>query len=639
MRTSETEPIQPASAILAEGPDHTTTALSKPEAVHLGRRVWVDQSNDSVSGVLGSEDRPFVRVADAAAQAEPGDEIVVCPGRYRETIAFTTSGTADRPITLRAQRPGTVTVTGCDVVEGWTRSEIANNAWERADYRSPLPPPAANDFDYGELASIREMVFIDGQPLKPVLHAGDLKGGTFWLDRDGGRLVIVPQPMGGELGRGSLDASTGSITGGKSTQFDRSSDDGRWPVLMAPFDPARHRIEVTTRADLLRAGYRDPGPSVDHIHVRGITFHGAGARPQRAGVTLCGDHHRVEDCTFEYAAAGGFDLRGSHTEVRRCVFQFNGQNGLVGGRGEDCLFEDCRMAYNNWKHSTFVCFECGGCKIVFATRWTFRNCTAVGNDGPGIWFDIDNYDCVIDRCRAEGNAGAGIMYEISFGGQITNNLCRDNGQLYPVNGWFDTDRPAMKSVDQTYGQGILVQMSQGCRVLHNTCISNRAGGIELRHHPYQQGGDHSDIERYRLRDNIVMNNALIANQASNLVLTIPPLLASKADEIGDNRIDFNLYHNPQSLTELGNDGWAYSRWGKTQFGSTRSLEEWRVYSGQDRHSVQADPLFRGWREGDLRPSPGSPLIGHGSSAHTVEHDHRGERRSVQGGVTIGAFEL
>ncbi|MEM6551361.1 MAG: right-handed parallel beta-helix repeat-containing protein [Planctomycetota bacterium] len=628
------------SQITQHHPAPVASGVAPPtlRSVRTGRRVWVDRSSEATSSELGSAERPFLCIANAVTAAMPGDEIVVRAGIYRESIEFTTSGKASQPITLRAERPGTVTVSGCDIMEGWAPSDVADNAWELADYQSPLPPPSANAFDYGELASIREMVFIDGQPLKPVLHTGDLKGGTFWLDREAGRLVILPQPMDEEIARGALDASTGSITGGMSAQFDRSSDDGRWPVLMAPFDPTRHRIEVTTRADLLRAGYRDPGPAIDHIHLHGIVFHGAGVQPQRAGVTLSGDHHRIDGCNFEHSASGGLDLRGSHALVRDCVFQFNGQNGLVGGSGEDCLVENCRLAYNNWKHSTFVCFECGGCKIVFATRWTFRNCTAVGNDGPGIWFDIDNHDCVIDRCRVEGNAGAGIMYEISFGGQITNNVCRDNGHLYPLNGWFDTDHPAMKSVDQTYGQGILVQMSEGCRVLHNTCINNRAGGIELRHHPYQQGGDHSGVDRYFLRDNVVMNNALIGNQASNLVLTIPPVLASKTAEISGNQIDFNLYHNPQSLSELQNDGWAYARWGKTQLGATRSLEEWRVYSGQDRHSVQADPLLRAWGEGDLRPTLGSPLIGRGTAAQTIGHDHMGHARPAEGGVTIGAFE-
>src|SRR5262245_34840274 len=48
---------------------------------------------------------------DAAVDAaKPGDEIVVRPGVYHESITISRSGQAGNPIVLRAETPGTVTI-------------------------------------------------------------------------------------------------------------------------------------------------------------------------------------------------------------------------------------------------------------------------------------------------------------------------------------------------------------------------------------------------------------------------------------------------------------------------------------------------------------------------------------------------
>ena len=40
-----------------------------------------------------------------------------------------------------------------------------------------------------------------------------------------------------------------------------------------------------------------------------------------------------------------------------------------------------------------------------------------------------------------------------------------------------------------------------------------------------------------------------------------------------------------------------------------TLDEWQKSSGQDAHSVQADPMFANPTAGDFRLKPGSPAIG------------------------------
>jgi hypothetical protein len=52
-------------------------------------------------------------IARAASQAQPGDVLVMSDGAWRDqAIVFDAKGTAERPITLRAQTPGKVVLTG-----------------------------------------------------------------------------------------------------------------------------------------------------------------------------------------------------------------------------------------------------------------------------------------------------------------------------------------------------------------------------------------------------------------------------------------------------------------------------------------------------------------------------------------------
>jgi hypothetical protein len=53
---------------------------------------------------------PGQRIGDALDKANPGDHVVVRAGTYHESITITRSGTPTRPIVLRAETPGAVTL-------------------------------------------------------------------------------------------------------------------------------------------------------------------------------------------------------------------------------------------------------------------------------------------------------------------------------------------------------------------------------------------------------------------------------------------------------------------------------------------------------------------------------------------------
>ena len=566
--------------------------------------------------------------------AVPGDRFVLAPGTYRLSLLMSARGTAEAPITLEAEQTGTAIITGADVITGWAETAPGSGEWTVACDLSHFPDGSR----YGALAGRCEQVFVAGQPLRQVLHRDQLTGGAFYYDATARALFIRPQVFAGELRGGSQTIDAGAITGGGQKAIDRDSAENCWQFLVHPFDPARDVVEVTRRARIFATAGDHNRPGAAHVTVRGLVFRASGDLPQQAMARFGGDHLLVEDCLFEFGAARGFDARANHSVFRRCTTRLNGQMGFS-GYGNHVLMEHCDLLYNNTKHSSFVCFEQGGSKICRAGHWTVRGVRAIGNDGPGIWFDIDNHHVVIERCHCEGNSGPGIMYEISIEAVIRNNLCVKNGYAYRKDARFDSILNSVGHAEPVYGQGILVQMSRGVRVHNNTCVANRRCGIELRHHAYQQAGHagHSP-DTYRLRDNEVFNNLLADNAWDNLMMTPPPRNPAKAGEVLDNHSDHNLFHSSAALLQHGGDLLAYCRWGKTQRAGSQSLEEWRAAEHEDLHSIQWDPFFVNTSAGDFRLEPGSPAAGRGRPVADLTEDFLGRPRPAGSAPAIGAFE-
>lgn len=70
----------------------------------------------------GSKARPFRTIGEAACAAQPGDEVIVLPGIYREQVDPPRGGTGEeKRIVYRAEQKGTAVITGAEQVVGWTR--------------------------------------------------------------------------------------------------------------------------------------------------------------------------------------------------------------------------------------------------------------------------------------------------------------------------------------------------------------------------------------------------------------------------------------------------------------------------------------------------------------------------------------
>ena len=68
---------------------------------------------------IGTQERPFRRISEAAKIAQPGDEVLVLPGIYREYVDPQNAGTEDARITYRSVEPLGAVITGAEEVKTW----------------------------------------------------------------------------------------------------------------------------------------------------------------------------------------------------------------------------------------------------------------------------------------------------------------------------------------------------------------------------------------------------------------------------------------------------------------------------------------------------------------------------------------
>jgi hypothetical protein len=110
-------------------------------------------------------------------------------------------------------------------------------------------------------------------------------------------------------------------------------------------------------------------------------------------------------------------------------------------------------------------------------------------------------------------------------------------------------------------------------------------------------------------------------------------MTSTAPAGGDNRFDYNLWFSSSGGSDIRID------WNGKLF---RRFNDYQQGSGQDLHSLFADPLFFDAAQNDARLQAGSPAIEAGDPAFVPavgETDFAGSPRVVGGRVDCGAYEF
>ena len=199
-------------------PGFSRVSDSFPESSNEGYFVSPDGSDEN----LGTINSPFKTVQKCADIVQPGELCWLREGIYRETVRPAVSGTSTEPITFAAYKDEEVTISGTELVEGWTvdRDSI---------FRTNVTLPVSGYSDTGFLAN---QVFVKGEMmpearlpnldekrdyLRPTLIGGGLKS-------EGGTAATIENSVIPALSEGWAGAKvwsnewyttrTGTITGG-----------------------------------------------------------------------------------------------------------------------------------------------------------------------------------------------------------------------------------------------------------------------------------------------------------------------------------------------------------------------------------------------------------------------------------------
>lgn len=391
----------------------------------------------------GSADAPWVTLARAMApgQLTAGDTLVVHAGTYREAMRPSAGGTASSRLVIRADEPGTVIVSGADVLpSAWFSEEDGLWILEGVE-----PQKARTDRKGG----YRDVVYVNGVRYEQPEPGATLMPGSFTFHRN----VMIIAPSDSLLGR----------------LHDAVIERTRRAYLFAPQAPTG--ADPCLWAD---------GPGA--FDVSGIIFEKAANELQQGAVCAGSRNSVFSRVEVRETASVGMFVGGSQHEVSHSRFSHNGQSGL-NGRCTSCRLVANESAVNNWKHVSPL-WEAGGGKWTKTFNTLFLSHRATDNDGPGLWLDETNAGNVIDSAFVSGNLLAGILLELG----TTETTVRNS-----------TVRATRRF--EWSGAGILIQAAADNTIEHNLVESNDGAGIWLRSDDRDRDGG-SSIRFNTLRNNV-----------------------------------------------------------------------------------------------------------------------------------------
>ncbi len=520
----------------------------------------------------GTAESPWRTISRAVDEARAGDTVLIHAGTYREWVAPKYSGEPGAPISFVGDDQAQVILTGADVIDEWTRVDGENPIYRHTPWTARFQVSRTKDGQpiYHHPANERhkligraEQVIVDDALLDQVLEIGEMKAGTFFADLDEKALYVWP-----------ADGS----------------------------DPAEHLVQASTRGWVF--GYHPWAKKgkADHIALKNVTIRYAANHAQRGALRVGGDGWDIENVIVEWTNGNGVTVGGRGLRVKNLVSRHNGQMGMGGGPQGGYL-EDIKLLNNNRKGYS-AGWEAGGMKFVAARDTVLSRVEAAGNDGPGIWFDIDNRGCMIRQCICHDNTGHGIFIEISGGFIITNNLCYGNG----------TDGSWSSA-------GICIGESEDCLIEHNTCVNNPTG-ISIREQGPRAFRVSTGEVSYRVRNFICRRNICAYNSeyqfglwSDNVFFGPHPSagVGSKGTPLdpaeANFRIDHNLYYASE---EQGLVLWGCP-W-RNKHTKYTDLATFAAEQGHDTHTLLADPGFVDLDGGDFRLAEDSPAVEVGAGA-------------------------
>ncbi len=382
-------------------------------------------------------------------------------------------------------------------------------------------------------------------------------------------------------------------------------------TIAVPFGTALKNVEVAVR----QRGIFVRG---SHLHLKGLTVQYVANPHDEAAFEVRGTDIVLEDCRAEWNNLDGFRLAGRRIQMRNGVANHNGRCGISASFHES-LLENNTTDENSWRFGPD--WHSGGMKIVGGAPSGNRviGHTARNNNGRGIWFDYGCRSNRVERCFLHGNLIAGLEFEacLSENWAVNNIICHTR---------MDKGAPHERGT----GVGILLYEAHRTHIYHNTIFGNERFGILI------AGGArtiHYTKEAAFSAETHIVNNIIAENGVAGIGFWVwdksaePEMLAS-------HRSDFNLWWQPNALVALV----PVKRGELSEHVRLSSLQEWQKHTGEDVHSLVADPKFVDASHCDFRLHPDSPAVNRGKPLKEVPVDFKGGERPQGKAPDLGAYQ-
>jgi parallel beta-helix repeat protein len=561
------------------------TTLWCAVGVALASEYHVAQQNPAAAdNNPGTAERPFqsIDAAVAGARLKPGDTLYVHAGVYREAVGLSCAnayqGQPGAHIRILAWPKDVVEIKGSDVVTDWKK--YAGGTLGTTAAPADRPAFGGNIYVRENWPHNTQQVFCDGKPLTQI---GGFVGEGY-----------VQEAWLGRKGKGLADLEAGSF------YYDRGT---KRLYLWLPDGaaPAKHVVEAQVRSI---------GISTCDLNYYDI----AGFKVTHASAGMggsFGSHNTLENVEVTYADFCGISVGGSFNTLTNCKSNYHGNTGIsTYNRGHRVI--NCEVRFNNRRRWS-AGWHAGGMKN-FSSDTVVSGCVAEGNvESPGIWFDGSNTGVTIENCRCFRN-GLGIMYEIGERAIIKNNICYENT-----------------------GRGIYISNSAYCSIVHNLCYRNGMSGVAVIG-VERDGGLVGDEETTYTpaRGNVVWGNILMDNCYPGLAIKGwegRPELILPDERIKSNTGNVSDYNIFCRSGKRGIPFWW--NWGAM---NCWTLKEWQDKTGNDKHSILAEPLFKDAAGYDFHPADKSPAILFTRPTMSVALDFDGKPRGDRALLTAGPYE-
>lgn len=417
----------------------------------------------------GTKQNPFRTIQEAARTAQPGDEVIVAPGIYREAVDPRNAGTEEARIVYRSKERGAAVITGAEPVTQW--EQVDGSVW-----KCSVPNSLFGDYN-----PYTTLVSGDWFIASFIAHTGEV----YLNDKAMYEVTSLEQVMHPAPSMVSWDPDFTVYTW--YTEQDEKQDT---TVIYANFqgaDPREEKVEINVR----RNCFYPEQEGIGYITLSGFTVTKAAtqwAPPTAYQEGMIGPHWSkgwiIEDCDVSLSKCSGISLGkylqpendnkwlkwkfkdGTQTErdcicqaqregwtkerigshiVRRCNIHDCGQTGIVGHLGGVfSVIEDNHIHHIN-NRQNLAGAEIGGIKMhaaidVIIRRNHFHHCTR------GLWLDW----------QAQGT-------------RVTRNMFHDN--TLPFDHLLTKEAKAAEAI----GEDIFIEVSHGPTLVdHNLLLSRRS---------------------------------------------------------------------------------------------------------------------------------------------------------------------